>query len=86
MNSIKYIGMDVHVATTVITIMNSDGKVVTEELLNIAGSNVGLIIFGWGGARKGNSLQFDTARSYHIVILGGMLFYYRYGTLISEGK
>ena len=30
MNTIKYIGMDVHMATTVIAIRNSTGKVMTE--------------------------------------------------------
>ena len=33
MNQTKYIGMDVHVATTVIAIRNSDGKVVTEAII-----------------------------------------------------
>ncbi|MFW9917712.1 MAG: IS110 family transposase [Candidatus Thorarchaeota archaeon] len=33
MNQTKYIGMDVHVSMTVIAIMNSDGKVVTEAII-----------------------------------------------------
>ena len=40
MNPIKYIGMDVHVSMTVITIMNSDGKVVTEAIIETKASTI----------------------------------------------
>jgi len=33
MNPIKYIGMDVHMAMTVIAVMNSKGKVVAEAII-----------------------------------------------------
>jgi len=40
MNQIKYIGMDVHVATTVIAVMNSKGKVVTEAIIETQASTI----------------------------------------------
>ena len=40
MNKTKYIGMDVHVATTVIAIRNSDGKVVTEAIIETKASTI----------------------------------------------
>ena len=40
MNQTKYIGMDVHVSMTVITIMNSDGKVVTEAIIETKASTI----------------------------------------------
>lgn len=40
MNQTKYIGMDVHVATTVIAIRNSDGKVVTEAIIETKASTI----------------------------------------------
>ena len=40
MNIIKYIGMDVHVATTVIAIRNSNGKVLTEAIVETKTSTI----------------------------------------------
>ena len=40
MNIIKYIGMDVHVATTVIAIRNCDGKVLTEAIVETKASTI----------------------------------------------
>ena len=40
MNNIKYIGMDVHVSMTVITIVNSDGKFVAEAIIETKASTI----------------------------------------------
>ena len=40
MNQTKYIGMDVHVSMTVIAIVNSDGKVVTEAIIETKASTI----------------------------------------------
>jgi transposase len=40
MNHTKYIGMDVHVATTVIAIRNCDGKVLTEAIVETKASTI----------------------------------------------
>jgi transposase len=40
MNQTKYIGMDVHVSMTVIAIRNSDGKVVTEAIIETKASTI----------------------------------------------
>jgi transposase len=40
MNQIKYTGMDVHMTSTVIVIMNSTGKVVTEAIIETKASTI----------------------------------------------
>lgn len=40
MEQIKYIGMDVHMATTVIAVVNSDGKVVTEAIIETKAATI----------------------------------------------
>ena len=40
MNQIKYIGMDVHMTSTVIVILNSTGKVVTEAIIETKASTI----------------------------------------------
>jgi len=40
MNEIKYIGMDVHMATTVVAILNSTGKVVAEAIIETKASTI----------------------------------------------
>ncbi len=40
MNEIKYIGMDVHMATTVIAVLNSVGTVVAEAIIETKASAI----------------------------------------------
>jgi transposase len=40
MNQLKYIGMDVHMATTVIAVLNSEGKVVAEAIVETKASTI----------------------------------------------
>jgi transposase len=40
MNNIKYIGMDVHIATTVIAVLNHLGKVITEAIVETKGTGI----------------------------------------------
>jgi transposase len=50
MNQIKYIGMDEHVAMTVIAVMNSKGKVVTEAIVETKSSTIKDFFRGQRGA------------------------------------
>jgi len=50
MNQTKYIGMDVHMTSTVISILNSTGKVVTEAIIETKASTIQDFIKGQRGA------------------------------------
>jgi transposase len=49
MNTIKYIGMDVHKATTVIAVLNHLGKVISEAIVETKGSSILAFLKGIGG-------------------------------------
>ena len=50
MTQTKYIGMDVHVAMTVIAVRNSKGKVVTEAIVETKSSTIKDFFRGQRGA------------------------------------